>query len=166
VDHPKYLETSQSPEGRRALRRWTWLLGVFGLLFIPVAAFLVTLIIGKYREISLNVGSTDSNRVDWWILTYAIEVVTLFWPLLILRLIVGTQLVKRSPNATSLNRAAFSALVGLSIPYVFAFSYLPYLLVPAPSTSGQGIGILLALVVTPVAVALAFVGWRIALFLP
>jgi len=72
-----------------------------------------------------------------------IEVLTLFWPLLILRIEIGTQFVKRLPNATGRNRAALCALIGLCMPYVFAFAYLPFL-VAAPASPGQGMGTLLA----------------------
>ena len=133
-----------------------------GLMIIPALAFLVTVIIGQYRGDPI-VHSSNLESVGRWISTYVIEVLPLFWPLLILRIAIGTQFVKRLPNATARNRAALCALISLSIPYVFAFAYLPLLIVAAPASPGQGMGILLALVATPIAGALAFVGWKIAL---
>ena len=131
-----------------------------------MVACLLTLVIGKFRATSPLVGASDFDHAGSWILAYVIEVMTLFLPLLILRLAIGAQILRRLPKLASINRAAFCALLGLSIPYVLAFSYLPYALVLSPGTPGQGIGILLALAVTPVAGALAFFGWRVALFFP
>jgi hypothetical protein len=107
-----------------------------GLMIIPALAFLVTVIIGQYRGDPI-VHSPNLESVGRWISTYVIEVLPLFWPLLILRIAIGTQFVKRLPNATARNRAALCALISLSIPYVFAFAYLPLLIVAAPRT-GHG----------------------------
>ena len=166
MDKPirKQLVPPQPEHVRTSVRRWTWVLCFAAFLMLPLVSFFGTFLLERYAGYGIVPADWKNavfHRIDWWITTYATELTTLIPLFFIFRLIIAQKLSRNGAKARTIHWAGAFALVGLSVPYVCGFSYMPYEFASGARDAGQGIGIFLGIVATPVAGLLALVGWLV-----
>jgi len=131
-----------------------WVLCFAAFLLLPLVSFFGTFLLESYAGYGI-VPVTWKNAVfqhiDWWITTYATELITLIPLFFIFRLLIAARLARSGAKAINIHWSGAFALVGLSVPYVCGFSYMPYEFASGARDAGQGIGIFLGLVATPIA---------------
>lgn len=142
---------------RASVRRWTLVLCFVTLVLLPLVSFFGTLLLVSHGKVLVTRNNSDS--VDLWTATYAIELLAIIVPIFILRLIIAARLVGKGGDAAAIHWSGAFALVGLSVVYVVVFAYLPYDFASGSPDDGTGMGLLLGLVVPPVGGVLALIGW-------